>query len=657
MIEPGFILNERYKLIKTLGEGGMANVYLAHDLILDRDVAVKVLRLDLQNDPDAARRFQREAMATSELVHPNIVSIYDVGESHGQQYLVMEYVEGTDLKKYIVEHFPIPYQRVIDIMSQILAAVQVAHDHNIIHRDLKPQNVLIDTEGNAKITDFGIAVALADNSMTQTNSMLGSVHYLSPEQARGGMPTRQSDIYALGIILFEMLTGTVPFEGESAVSIALKHFQADMPSVRSFDPRIPQAMENVVLKATAKNPLNRYTSADAMASDLKTSLSPARAHEAKYVVPTDDDLDETKVIPNTAESATTETSPAPTQKDAATPAKKPSRRAKLKRRLPFILAGIAAALIIGFIVVAFAGGRSDVAVPDLRGMTTAQADNALDNANLKLGTIKHASSAKVAKNRIIRSDPRQATSVKKDSKVNIVLSKGAAKYTLADYTGDQYKDTAKKLRKAGFTVRQVKTASETAAKGEILKQDYAAGKRVVPANTTITFTVSTGSNEFQLEDMVGGNFSLAAARTYAKQVGLNLTVSEGYSADVPKGNVMRQNPAGGAMVKRGDTVAITVSRGDTPNAPSSSSSSQSTNAPSTQLQDLRGLTQSDAESYAAAHGLKVSIAHGYSNNYGAGQVMAQSPGSGSSAKSGDSITLTISQGSAPSSASSASSSS
>lgn len=296
MIEPGYTLNERYQLKQTLGEGGMANVYLAHDLILDRDVAVKVLRLDLQNDPDAARRFQREAMATSELVHPNIVAIYDVGESHGQQYLVMEYVPGSDLKKYIVEHFPIPYQRVIEIMEQILSAVQVAHDHNIIHRDLKPQNILIDTQGNAKISDFGIAVALSDNSMTQTNSLLGSVHYLSPEQARGGMPTRQSDIYALGIILFEMLTGTVPFEGDSAVSIALKHFQEDMPSVRQFDPRIPQALENVVLKATTKDPAERYTSADAMASDLKTSRSPQRAHEAKFT-PNADDLGKTKVLP------------------------------------------------------------------------------------------------------------------------------------------------------------------------------------------------------------------------------------------------------------------------------------------------------------------------------------------------------------------------
>ncbi len=494
MIEPGYTLNERYQLKQTLGEGGMANVYLAHDLILDRDVAVKVLRLDLQNDPDAARRFQREAMATSELVHPNIVSIYDVGESHGQQYLVMEYVPGSDLKKYIVEHFPIPYQRVIEIMTQILSAVQVAHDHHIIHRDLKPQNILIDNQENAKISDFGIAVALSDNSMTQTNSLLGSVHYLSPEQARGGMPTRQSDIYALGIILFEMLTGTVPFEGDSAVSIALKHFQEDMPSVRQFDPRIPQALENVVLKATTKDPAERYTSADAMASDLKTSLAPQRAHEAKFV-PEGDDLGETKVLPVLKDTAILDE-----EAPVAASSKRPegagkSRQGKgawLKQRWPFLVAAIAVAAIVIGVVVALSGGNTDVAVPDLEGMTKQQAQTALDNVDLKLGSVSKQASSRVDKDRIISSNPTRKTAVKAQSKVNITMSTGQKRFTLDDYTGQSYADVAKDLRKKGFTVRALRTESTTVAKGEIISQDRKAGKQVVPANTTIVFTVSQG---------------------------------------------------------------------------------------------------------------------------------------------------------------------
>lgn len=587
MIEPGYTLNERYQLKQTLGEGGMANVYLAHDLILDRDVAVKVLRLDLQNDPDAARRFQREAMATSELVHPNIVSIYDVGEAFGQQYLVMEYVPGSDLKKYIVEHFPIPYQRVIEIMGQILSAVEVAHDHHIIHRDLKPQNILIDRDGNAKISDFGIAVALSDNSMTQTNSLLGSVHYLSPEQARGGMPTRQSDIYALGIILFEMLTGTVPFEGDSAVSIALKHFQEEMPSVRQFDPRIPQALENVVLKATAKDPNNRYSSADAMNSDLKTALSPTRAHEEKFVPNAEDDLDETKVLPviKQPEAPKPEIkADAPVKPATPAPKKQPSRWAWLKTRWPFIAAAIAVALIVVVVVVALSGGNNDVAVPDLRGMSQSQAQSALENANLKLGDITTAHSSKVDKNRIISSDPSQKAEVAANSNVNIILSSGPKRFTLDDYTGETYSDVAKDLRKKGFTVHQVKESSTSVAKGEILDQDVEAGSKVVPSNTTIIFSVSKGAtnansyssapkSQISVPSVAGMTEAQANATLRANGFGVNSQTAA--SDSVEKGNVISQSPGSGTQLNKGDTVTITVSSG--PSEPVvSSSSSEST---------------------------------------------------------------------------------
>ena len=613
MIEPGYTLNERYQLKQTLGEGGMANVYLARDLILDRDVAVKVLRLDLQNDPDAARRFQREAMATSELVHPNIVSIYDVGEAHGQQYLVMEYVPGSDLKKYIVEHFPIPYQRVIEIMGQILSAVEVAHDHHIIHRDLKPQHILSDRDGNAKISDFGIAVALSDNSMTQTNSLLGSVHYLSPEQARGGMPTRQSDIYALGIILFEMLTGTVPFEGDSAVSIALKHFQEAMPSVRQFDPRIPQALENVVLKATAKNPNNRYSSADAMNSDLKTALSPARAHEAKFVPNAEDDLDETKVLP--VIDQTQAAKPAAKAEKPATPVKPPakpkSRWAWLKTRWPFIAAAVAVALIVIGIVVALSGGNNDVTVPDLRGMSQSQAESALQNANLKLGQIAKAHSDSVDKNRIISSDPTQQAEVAADSSVDIVLSSGPKRFTLDDYTGETYNDVAKDLRKKGFTVHQVKEASTAVAKGEILDQDVKAGKKVVPSNTTIIFTVSKGdpntdsnpsmppdqqtassqpndtsssATSSHPDEQTSSGISIpavtgqdeATARAALQAAGLGVSSQQQASESVAKGQVISQSPAAGSSASHGDSVTIIVSSGPAASASSSSSSSSTT---------------------------------------------------------------------------------
>ncbi|MED3564298.1 protein kinase domain-containing protein, partial [Bacillus xiapuensis] len=228
-------ISGRYKILEMIGGGGMANVYLAHDMILDRDVAVKILRLDFANDEEFIRRFHREAQSATSLVHPNIVSIYDVGEEDSIYYIVMEYVDGQTLKQYIQGHSPLPVEEAIDIMKQLTSAISDAHQNHIIHRDIKPHNILIDRSGNVKITDFGIAMALSATSITQTNSVLGSVHYLSPEQARGGMANRKSDIYSLGIVMFELLTGRLPFSGESAVSIALKHLQSETPSLRRWN--------------------------------------------------------------------------------------------------------------------------------------------------------------------------------------------------------------------------------------------------------------------------------------------------------------------------------------------------------------------------------------------------------------------------------------
>lgn len=287
-------INDRYKIIEYIGGGGMANVYLARDMILERDVAVKVLRLDLANDDELIRRFHREAQSATSLVHPNIVNIYDVGEEDNIYYIVMEYVDGETLKQYIQNHFPIPIEKVIDITLQITSAISHAHQNNIIHRDIKPQNILIDKKGNVKITDFGIAVALTSTTITQTNSVLGTVHYISPEQARGGVATKKSDIYSLGIVLFELLTGRLPFSGESAVSIALKHLQTETPHPRSWNPSIPQSVENIILKATAKDPFYRYDDIEEFKADLLTCLDPSRINEPPFVLPVDEEA--TKII-------------------------------------------------------------------------------------------------------------------------------------------------------------------------------------------------------------------------------------------------------------------------------------------------------------------------------------------------------------------------
>lgn len=578
---PNYTLSGRYRIIRSLGEGGMANVYLAHDLILDRDVAVKLLRLDLRDDPKTIKRFQREALATTELVHPHIVSLYDVGEENGMQYLVMEYVKGMDLKNYIKEHFPLPLQQVIDIMEQILSAVATAHAHNIIHRDLKPQNILIDEHGNAKITDFGIAVALSEHTMTQTNTILGSVHYLSPEQARGSMATKQSDIYSLGIILYEMLTGSVPFKGETAVSIALKHFQNEIPSVRDFDAEIPQALENVVLRATAKDPRDRYATVADMASDLLTTLSETRVGEKRFE-PEDLGNDETKIMPSAdiaaaiaanrradaakkAQEAQTTTNPStqpsePTPADAPLPKRSWSKRHPIRRRL--ILFGSIAILLVAAIIVGLELSRPQMTtVPKLAGMTQASATKVLAKRQLSVGTIKRAKSNAVAKNQIIKSTPGSKQSVQQRSRINLTISSGAKQTAFGNYVNENYADVKSTLTAVGFKVKQRFSTSDVAA-GQIISQDVVAGSSVLPTNTTVTFTVSGGSRYVSLRDLTGE--SQTDILNYATANRLNLIFKQGYSDDQKAGYSYDQDPEGGTDVRAGLTVTVNMSKGSQP---------------------------------------------------------------------------------------------
>lgn len=292
----GKILNERYKILRTIGGGGMADVYLGEDLILNREVAIKVLKMEYSNNHEFIERFRREAESAISLSNDHIVNIFDVGEENNIYYMVMEYVEGDTLKEHIQYHGPLSASDAVAIMLQLTSALSHAHRNGIIHRDVKPQNILMNQYGNVKITDFGIARALSSTQLTKTNDVIGSVHYLSPEQARGGTATKKSDIYSLGIVLFELLTGRLPFSGESAVSVALKHMQTETPYVRSFQPSVPQSLENVVLKATTKNPLHRYQSIDEMQQDLETVLNLDRQDEERFIPPTEEGED-TKVMP------------------------------------------------------------------------------------------------------------------------------------------------------------------------------------------------------------------------------------------------------------------------------------------------------------------------------------------------------------------------
>lgn len=559
-MKPGYELNHRYKIIESLGEGGMANVYLAHDLVLDRDVSVKLLRLDLRDDPSTKRRFEREAMAATQLNDPHIVGVYDVGEEHGIQYMVMEYVKGTDLKNYIHDHYPIPLPQVIDIMEQVLSAVQTAHANGIIHRDLKPQNILIDENKNIKITDFGIAMAASQNSMTQTNSLLGSVHYLSPEQARGSIATPQSDIYSLGIILFELLTGQVPFEGETAVSIALKHFRDEIPSVRKFNPQIPQPLENVVYRATAKHPCDRYHDVEAMAADLQTSLDPSRADEPKFVVGQRSSNEETKVLDLDAIKEAANLDETSDEKvDDDTKQLTATRQSRMKRSIQrHPIRKWAVILVLLVVAIGIGTGlymHRSVSVPDVEGLTAAQAEKKLQANHLRLGKVTEKSSQTVAKNHVVKVADNQRHAHAGQS-IDLVVSRGVKTWKMADYVGDGYSDTADELRDKGFVVKQTKKYSDTVATGKVIKQSVNAGTTINPSQQTVTLTVSAGKKQVTIPSFKGKDVS--EVQDFANKHQLQLTTTQKNSTTVATNHVIQQTPKAGSKLTHGDTLTVQI---------------------------------------------------------------------------------------------------
>lgn len=548
-MNPGYEIGHRYRIIRSLGEGGMANVYLAHDMVLDRDVSVKLLRLDLRDDPSTKRRFHREAMAATQLNDPHIVGIYDVDEDHGLQYMVMQYVKGTDLKAYIKKHYPIPLPQVIDIMEQVLSAVATAHAHGIIHRDLKPQNILIDENKNVKITDFGIAVAVSQDSLTQTNTLMGSVHYLSPEQARGSIATKQSDIYSLGIILFELLTGKVPFEGETAVSIALKHFREEIPSVREQNKEIPQALENVIIKATAKEPAERYSSVDEMAADLKTVLDPQRANEPRLKIQQDDN-GETKVLDIKHLKADDYQPKKSTDSPTVDPSTKPQKWKKY---------GIVSGTLGMIVLIAVCSWWfliRQVIIPDVEGMTVLKAEQRLHQQDLRIGKITRVNSQAVDKNRIVSTNPDVSHKARVSTPINLTVSTGVKQLQMADYVGEDYSSVAANLRRKGFQVHQEPVYSDDIDKGQIIRQNHKKGTIVKPAANTIIFRVSAGKEPIKIPNFK--NQDISAVQQFANKNNLQLTTQEKKSKIIATNHVINQTPRAGSTLNHGDTLTVSI---------------------------------------------------------------------------------------------------
>ena len=600
MIQIGKIFAGRYRIIKQIGRGGMADVYLAKDLILDgEEVAVKVLRTNYQTDPIAVARFQREARAMADLDHPHIVRITDIGEEDGQQYLAMEYVAGLDLKRYIKEHYPLSNEEAVRIMGQILLAMRLAHTRGIVHRDLKPQNILLTPDGTAKVTDFGIAVAFAETSLTQTNSMLGSVHYLSPEQARGSKATVQSDIYAMGIIFYEMLTGHIPYDGDSAVTIALQHFQKPLPSVIDENPSVPQALENVVIKATAKKLTDRYKSVAEMYVDLSSSLSYNRRNEPKLVFD-DATKADTKTLPKVSQSTLTSIPKVQAQTEHKS-IKKPSqavteetyqpqapKKRRFKMRYLIFLASLV--LVAASLIWILSRTPATNAIPDVAGQTVAEAKETLKKANFEIGEEKSEASEKVEEGRIIRTDPGAGTGRKEGTKINLVVSSGKQSFQLSNYIGRKSTDVIAELKQKKVPENLIKIEEEESSESEagtVLRQSPAAGTTYdLSKASTITLTVAKKVTSVAMPSYIGSSLEFTK-NNLVQIVGIkeaNIEVVEVSTA--PDGTaeetVVEQSPKAGEKVDLTKTrVKISIYKPKTPPSTSSSAPAQRGNQGST----------------------------------------------------------------------------
>lgn len=535
----------------------MANVYLAHDIILNRDVAVKILRGDLANDEKFVRRFQREAISASSLNHPNIVEMYDVGEDDGKYFIVMEYVDGKTLKSLIKRRGALTLPEVIDIMLQLTSGIAHAHESYIIHRDIKPQNVMILEDGTVKITDFGIAMALNSNELTQTNSVMGSVHYLPPEQANGTGATIKSDIYSLGILMFELLTGKLPFKGENAVEIAIKQMRDSIPSVVEMNEDIPQSIENVILKACAKNPKNRYNSALEMHEDIKTALNPERADEPKLVYQyPEQDFDSTKKVGTRSE------------RNKEKNEKESDRKTNKALIITSAIAGVLILLlVIVFFIVPMIQNNRTFSMPSLENKSESVAKDKLKELGVKVKVSKKASD-KIKEGYVIETDPKKGASVKKGTTVTLFVSKGPETFEAENYVGKNFEAIKTLLEEKEIDV-QVETkalpSTEKDKEGKILEQYFGNGTYTelevghkLKKGDTITFVIPEFYPEYP--DFVNDNWTLDKVQNFCKKYNVTVDVAYEETDQYMEGYILSQSRPAGSRVSEGTSIRVTVAK-------------------------------------------------------------------------------------------------
>lgn len=575
MIMKGQKISDRYQIIKSIGEGGMANVYLAYDTILDRNVAVKVLRGDLANDEKFVRRFQREALSASSLSNPNIVEVYDVGEDNGEYYIVMEYVEGKHLKALLKKRGKLTVPEVIDIALQITNGLSVAHDSYIIHRDIKPQNILILENGLIKITDFGIAVAMNATQLTQTNSVMGSVHYLPPEQASGKGATLQSDIYSIGILMYELLTGKLPFRGDNAVEIALKHLKEPMPSIRDELPDIPQSVENIILRATAKNPKNRYSDAREMHEDLKTCLDESRANELKITFKyPENDYDDTKLMKTV--KPVKETKPKEIKEGEKEVAKKKKSTENSQNKLLITLASVFVGLVVVittiFVLIPKITSSKQTAIPDVTNYSVTDAIKALQDAGFVVSDEqREEANENVEEGKVSRTSPAIGSIRKEGTEVIIYRSLGDVTIAIEDYTGKNASEIKGKLEALKVQVIIEKkevdlTDGETYKENIIIGQSIEAGEKI-SEGSSITLYVPKLDNKYP--DFVNENYSVKEVENFCSEYGVTLTKKEVETTEYAAGSIIYQSRAAGTTVVSGAkiTIHIAVAPSETPDNP------------------------------------------------------------------------------------------
>ena len=563
-MEERITLNHRYEIIDKVGGGGMAEVFHGYDTVLHRDVGIKILRDQFIQDKDFVARFRQEACNAAGLSHPNIVNIYDFGSEHDINYIVMEYVVGRTLKEVITDSGALDYQTAVKYAIGIASALKQAHDHAIVHCDVKSQNILIDTKGVAKITDFGIARAFGQPSESEERGVIGSVYYLSPEQAAGKPVTAQSDLYSLGVVLFEMLTGQLPYDGDTPAEVARQHLTSPTPSARRYDPEIPYDLDAIVTKALAKNPLLRYKTDDDFLSDLRrveTRLRKAETAAEESLSPHHKGVSDETIIIRSEEMGDGLLHKTPLRDEnpdngAAAGEKEPPKKNKTKKMLGLFIGAIflLSALIYG--LVGYSSG--DIAVPDVKGKTLVEAEAILKDNNLDF-TLKEEFDAKVPTGTVIKQSPGAGSHVKAGRKIQLTVSKGAEPGVVPDLKGKNLAEATEMLHAAKLAVGKVTVQyKEGAAQGAVLSQDIEAGKKVA-AGTKVDLVVNISKGQSVVPDLKGP--TLSDARERLSSMGLMVGSVTTKEDSAPKGTVIGAEPEFGKVLSEGSVVTLIVSGG------------------------------------------------------------------------------------------------